>query len=345
MSSGKNAAGNGRQMRALLSTGCGGPDSLELRQMACPRPGAGEILIAVRSCGINYPDVLIIEDRYQVRPPRPFAPGGEVAGVVAEVGDGVSDFAPGDRVAGLTYIGGLAEQVACPAALAMKLPPDIPDADAAMLLSTYATAHHALVDRARIAAGDRVLILGAAGGVGLAAVEIACALGASVVAVVSSQAKADAAAAAGAAQCVIHDGAPRDVEAARLLTARLRDALGGEGADIVYDPVGGAFAEPALRTMAWGGRYLVVGFVAGIPSIPLNLPLLKGCEIVGVFMGEFARRRPDAHAASVAALFALHAAGRLRPHISARYPLARGGEAIAALRDRKAIGKIVVDIG
>ncbi|MBY8824414.1 NADPH:quinone oxidoreductase family protein [Sphingomonas colocasiae] len=331
-------------MRTLLSTRCGGPETLELKHLARPVPGPGQILIRVASCGINYPDVLIIEDRYQHRPPRPFAPGGEVSGVIAAIGEGVAGFAPGDRVAALTYIGGLADHVACDAAMAMKLPDDLPGPEAAMLMSTYATSYHALVDRGRISPGDRVVILGAAGGVGLAAVEIAAALGATVLALVSSPEKADAVRAAGAAHVIVHDGEPRDAASAKAMTGLIREALGDDGADIVYDPVGGGFAEPAVRAMAWNGRYLVVGFVAGIPSVPFNLPLLKGCEIVGVFMGGFAARDPDGYAANLRALFDLYSAGRLRPHISARYPLARGGDAIAVLRDRQAIGKIVVDM-
>ena len=334
----------GGVMRALLSTGCGGPETLELRRVARPVPAPGQILIRVMSCGVNYPDVLIIEDRYQHRPPRPFAPGGEVSGVVAAVGEGVTGFAAGDRVAALTYVGGLADHVACDAAMAIILPNGLPGAEAAMLMSTYATSYHALVDRGGIAPGDRVAVLGAAGGVGLAAVEIAAALGATVLALVSSPEKAEAVRAAGAAHCVVHDGEPRDGAGARALSARIRETLGGEGANIIYDPVGGGFAEPALRAMAWNGRYLVVGFVAGIPAMPLNLPLLKGCAVVGVFMGGFAERDPEGYAANLRALFDLHAAGRLRPHISARYPLARGGDAIAALRERRAVGKIVVDM-
>ncbi|MGV3478404.1 MAG: NADPH:quinone oxidoreductase family protein [Sphingobium sp.] len=330
--------------RALMSTRCGGPETLELRRIAQPSPGPGQILIRVESCGINYPDVLIIEDRYQHRPSRPFAPGGEVSGVVAAIGEGVTGFAPGDRVAALTYIGGLAEHVVCDAAMAIGLPDELPGAEAAMLMSTYATSYHALVDRGRISPGDRVVVLGAAGGVGLAAVEIAAAIGASVTALVSSTEKAEAVRSAGAAHIIVHDGEPGDAAAAKKLTGLIRDALDGGGADIVYDPVGGGFAEPVLRAMAWNGRYLVVGFVAGIPAVPFNLALLKGCEIVGVFMGGFAERDPEGYAANLRALFDLHAAGRLRPHISARYPLARGGEAIAALRDRRAIGKIVVDM-
>lgn len=335
---------DGRAMRALLSTRCGGPETLELQRVAQPSLRPGQILIRVASCGINYPDVLIIEDRYQHRPPRPFAPGGEVSGVVAAIGEGVTGFAPGDCIAALTYVGGLAEHVACDATMAIGLPDGLPGAEAAMLMSTYATSYHALVDRGRIGVGDRVVVLGAAGGVGLAAVEIATTLGATVVALVSSPDKANVVRAAGAAQCIVHDGEPGDAAAARALTRRIRDALGGVGADIVYDPVGGGFAEPALRAIAWNGRYLVVGFVAGIPALPFNLPLLKGCEIVGVLMGGFAERDPEGYAANLRALFDLHAAGRLRPYISARYPLTRGAEAIAALRERRAIGKIVVDM-
>lgn len=329
-------------MRALASVACGGPETLALIELSRPTPGPDELLIQVETCGINYPDVLVIEDRYQGRPARPFAPGGEVSGRVAAIGAGVSGFALGDRVAALTLLGGFAEYDLAPAARTVRVPEDMEGAAAAMLLATYATSFHALVDRGGIRTGKSLLVLGAAGGVGLAAVEIAAALGAHVTGMVSTEEKAAAVRAAGAAQCLIVADAPVGAAAAKAFTAQLKAASGGEGFDLVYDPVGGALAEPALRALAWEGRYLVVGFVAGIPAIPLNLILLKGSAIVGVFMGAFADREPDRFRTNLEALFALHREGKLRPLISGRYPLARGGDAIAALRDRQAIGKLIV---
>ncbi|SOB87347.1 NADPH:quinone reductase [Sphingomonas guangdongensis] len=329
-------------MRALLSEMAGGPETLKLTNLPDPVAGAGQVVVRVGACAINYPDVLIIEDRYQVRPPRPFAPGGEIAGTIESVGAGVSGWQVGERVVAVIGHGGLAEKVAAPAAALHRLP-DVRDiAEGAALLLTYATSLHALLDRGRLAAGHSLLVLGAAGGVGLAAVELGKAFGARVVAAVSSEAKAAAAIAAGADEVIIYDRAPFDKDASRALADRFKAAGGRGGFDVIYDPVGGDYAEPALRSIAWEGRYLVVGFPAGIPKLPLNLTLLKSCDVCGVFWGAFAARDPAANAAHVDTLFRLWVEGRIAPRVTQRFPLAQSGEAIAQMAARAAIGKLVV---
>jgi NADPH2:quinone reductase len=325
-------------MRALLSESPGGPGTLVLREVAAPDPAAGDVRVAVRACGINFPDVLLIEDKYQFRPPRPFAPGIEIAGVVEAVGEGVSTPAVGDRVLASVTHGGLAESCRARAARCVPMPDAMPFDAAAGFMVTYSTSWHALVDRAGLASGETLLVLGAAGGVGLAAVEIGKALGARVIAAVSSTAKAEVARAHGADEVVIY---PTEVADPRALAAAFKSAC-GDGADVIYDPVGGDYAEPALRAIAWAGRYLVVGFPAGIPRLPLNLTLLKGCDVRGVFWGAFAERDPDRQAANVATLMDLYARGSLKPEISERFALERGGEAIARLARREATGKVVV---
>ncbi|MCJ8190461.1 NADPH:quinone oxidoreductase family protein [Sphingomicrobium aestuariivivum] len=329
-------------MRTLLSHEPGGPETLKLEEVEAPEPGPGQVRIAVKAAAINYPDLLIIQDLYQMKPPRPFAPGGEVAGVVDKVGEGVEHLSEGDRVIAVPGFGGLAEQVVVEAKAAIPLPEGASYAQGAALLLTYATAIHALKDRGRIAAGQQVLVLGAAGGVGLAAVELAKAYGARVVAAVSSPDKARVAKEAGADDCVIYARGPLDKEASKALAKQFKDAAKGEGFDIVLDPVGGDYAEPALRSLGWQGRFLVVGFPAGIPKLPLNLALLKEAEVSGVFWGAFAMRDPQAYGAQVKELFALLAEGRISPRVTGTYPLEKGGEAIAALATRKVTGKLVV---
>jgi NADPH:quinone reductase-like Zn-dependent oxidoreductase len=328
-------------VRALLSHEPGGPETLRLGELPDPSPGPGELLVRVRACSINYPDVLIIEDRYQLKPPRPFAPGSEIAGEVEAVGDGVEGWSPGDRLIAATGFGGLVEKVAIPAHTAIPLPSERSFEEGSALLLTYATAIHALVDRGRMDRGQTLLVLGAAGGVGIAAVEIGKALGARVIAAVSSEEKARAAREAGADQAVIYPTGDLDP---RALSQLFKDAVGPPGADVILDPVGGDYAEAALRSIAWEGRFLVVGFPAGIPKLPLNLTLLKSCDVCGVFWGGFVARDPKRNAAHVERLFRWWAEGRIAPKISETYPLERGGEAIAALRDRKAVGKLVVTL-
>jgi NADPH:quinone reductase-like Zn-dependent oxidoreductase len=331
-------------MKALLSHEPGGPEMLRLADIPDPVAGPGELLVRVRAAAINYPDVLIIEDKYQFKPTRPFAPGGEVAGEVEAVGEGVTGWKAGDRLIAVPGHGGLAEKTVIPAKMAIRLPTDRSFTDGAALLLTYATSIHALYDRGRLKAGDTLLVLGAAGGVGLAAVELGKAKGARVVAAVSSDAKAGAARAAGADAAIVYPRGPFDRDGQKALAQMFKDAVGPEGANVICDPVGGDYAEPALRSIAWEGRYLVVGFPAGIPKLPLNLTLLKSCDVCGVFWGAFAARDPKANAAHVAELFRLWGEGKIGPKVSATYPLERGGEAIAAMAARQVIGKVVVTI-
>jgi len=331
-------------VKALLSVAPGGPETLVLSEIDAPSPNTGELLVAVKACAINYPDVLIIEDKYQFKPQRPFAPGGEIAGVVEAIGDGVSGFAIGDRVIAVTGHGGLVEKVVIAAASAFKLPPERSFADGAALLLTYATSIHALVDRGKLVEGETLLVLGAAGGVGLAAVELGKAFGARVIGAVSSAEKAKAARAAGADDVVIYGHAPFDKDQSKALADAFKAKLGPTGADVIYDAVGGDYCEPALRSIAWEGRYLVVGFPAGIPRLPLNLTLLKSCDVCGVFWGAFAARNPSANAAHVARLFRLWADGKIAPKVTETFGFADGGAAIARLASRNAIGKVVVKV-
>ena len=328
-------------MRALLSEEPGGPETLVLRDLPDLAAGAGELLVRVRACAMNFPDVLIIEDKYQLKPLRPFAPGGEFAGEVIGVGEGVSGWTKGDRLIVATGFGGLAEQVVIPAKSAIRLPSDRSFEEGSALLLTYATVIHALVDRGKLEAGQTLLVLGAAGGIGIASIEIGKALGARVVAAVSSEAKAQAAREAGAEEAVIY---PSDTSDSKALSQVFKDPVGPSGADIILDPVGGAYSEAALRSIAWEGRFLVVGFPAGIAKLPLNLTLLKSCDVCGVFWGAFAARDPEANAAHVEQLFRWWDEGKIAPKISATYPLERAGEAIRALAERKAVGKLVVTL-
>lgn len=331
-------------MKAIVSEAPGGPDTLVLRDLPAPTPGAGELLIRVAACGVNYPDALMLEDKYQFRPVRPFAPGGEVAGEVIGLGDGVSGFAVGDRVIALVGHGGMAEQVVAGAAKCLKTPPGMPATEAAAFIFTYGTSYHALKQRADLKAGDTLLVLGAAGGVGLSAVELGVAAGARVVAAASSEEKVALAIAHGAAAGVVYPRGPFDKDGAKALAELFKNACGKQGANVVYDAVGGDYAEAALRAIAWEGRFLVVGFPAGIPRIPLNLALLKGCQIVGVFWGSFTEREPAENSRNNQALIDLYVAGRLKPHVSRVFPLAEAGQAIRELSERRALGKIVVTL-
>ncbi len=329
-------------MKAIRTHAIGGPETLTLDEVDAPTPGAGEVRIAVKACAINYPDTLMIRDLYQFKPQRPYSPGGEIAGVIDAVGDGVEGYAVGDRVMAGIGNGGLAEQVVVQAGRMFPIPDGVPFEKAASLLMTYGTTIHGLKDRGHIKAGDTVLILGAAGGVGLSAVELAKAFGARVVAAVSSEAKGEVARKAGADEVVIYPREDMDKDASKALAEAFKTACGPNGANIVYDIVGGQYSEPALRSIAWEGRFLVVGFPAGIAKMPLNLTLLKSCDICGVFWGAFTAREPVKFRAQVDELFALMKAGKIDPLVSETFPLERAGDAIAKLENREAVGKLVV---
>ncbi|MEA3048892.1 MAG: NADPH:quinone reductase [Sphingomonadales bacterium] len=329
-------------MKALLSNEPGGPETLVLTELPDPEAGPGQLLVRVKACAINYPDVLIIEDKYQFKPPRPFAPGGEIAGTVEALGKGVTGWAAGDRLIAMLGHGGLAEKVLVNAATALRLPEERSFDEGSALILTYATSIHALLDRGRLKASETLLVLGAAGGVGLAAVELGKAYGARVVAAASSEEKAEAARAAGADSVLVYPQGPFDKDGSKALAQLFKDSVGPNGADVIYDPVGGDYAEPALRAIAWAGRYLVVGFPAGIPRLPLNLTLLKSCDVCGVFWGAFAARDPKANAAHIETLFRLWREGRIAPKVSRIWPLEQAGEAIAWMAARRAVGKLVV---
>ena len=330
-------------MKALLSKAPGGPETLVVEEVADPVAGPGQILVAIKACAVNFPDVLVIEDKYQFKPARPFAPGSEIAGVVEAVGEGVTEWKVGDRIlSGTGSQGGMAEKIAIPARAAFALPEGRSFAEGASLLMTYGTSIHGLVDRGHIKAGDTMLVLGAAGGVGISAIELGVAYGARVIAGVSSEEKAEMAKAAGAADAVVYGRGPFDKDQSRALAAAFKAAVGPDGANIIYDIIGGDYADPAIRCIAWEGRYLVVGFTAGIPKLSLNLTLLKSCDVAGVFWGAFAQRSPVENAANVATLFRLWDEGKINPRVTQTFPLAEGGKAIAQLGARAAIGKLVV---
>lgn len=322
-------------MRAALLRSFGPPENLEVSEVDDPVPAPDQVVIDVHACGVNFPDVLMVQDLYQFKPELPFAPGGEVSGIVSAVGTEVTDVSVGDRVAASCGVGGFAEKVAVPARSTFPIPEHVDLTAAAAFLTTYGTSYHALRDRARLQPGESLLVLGAAGGVGLAAVELGAAMGADVIAAASSDDKL--------AACVAH-GASHTVNYSTTdLKGWLKQHTGGRGVDVVYDPVGGDLSEPALRSMAWNGRFLVVGFAAGdIPRIPLNLPLLKGCAVLGVFYGSHAGRHPDANRAMVAELVEMLGAGRIDPSVSARFDLDHAADALRELMGRKVVGKAVV---
>ena len=331
-------------MKALRTHAAGGPETLVLEEIADPVPGKGEVLIEVHACSINFPDTLMIRDLYQFRPERPYAPGSELAGRILALGEGVTGWSVGDRVIAMIGHGGLAQKVVAPVQRLFALPDGVDYATGASLLMTYGTTIHGLKDRGHIKEGDTVLVLGAAGGVGLSAVELAKAFGARVIAAVSSEEKAQVARAAGADDVVIYGRAPFDKAQSKALAEQFKAACGPNGANIIYDVVGGDYSEPALRAIAWEGRFLVVGFPAGISRLPLNLTLLKSCDVCGVFWGAWTAREPAAFKAEVEELFALLKEGRINPRISQRFALEQGREAIALLENRQAVGKIVVEM-
>ena len=331
-------------MKAMMSHEPGGPETLTLTEVDTPEPGPGQLRIAVKAAGVNFPDTLIIRDLYQFKPPRPFAPGGEIAGVVEALGDGVEDFSVGDRVLAGGVNGGFATHFIANAAQTNKIPDAMPFDEAAAFMLTYGTSHYALKDRGAIKPGDALFILGAAGGVGAAAIELGKAFGAKVVAGVSSEEKAAFCKELGADETLIYPKGELDRAAQKELSGQIKALCGGEGADIVYDAVGGDYAEPAVRALAWEGRFLVIGFPAGIPKIPLNLTLLKSCQIVGVFWGAFTMRNPVKNAEYVAELFQFYKDGKIRPRVTASLPLEKAADALDMLQSRKATGKIVLTV-
>jgi NADPH2:quinone reductase len=324
-------------MKALLCKAFGRAETLVLEDIADPQIKKNEILLEVHAAGVNFPDTLIIEGKYQFKPPFPFSPGGEAAGIVMAVGDKVTQLNVGDRVMALTGWGSFAEQVAVPGYNVLPMPAAMDFNTAAAFSMTYGTSMHALKQRANLQPGETLLVLGASGGVGLAAVEIGKAMGARVIAAASSAEKLAVAKTAGADELINYNEANLKEEVKRLTS--------GNGADVIYDPVGGDLFDQAVRAIAWNGRLLVVGFASGrIPELPVNLALLKGAAVVGVFWGSFAQRQPQDNVANFQQLFTWYAEGKLKPLVSKVYPLARAGEAIDSLGERKAVGKVVVEV-
>ena len=322
-------------MHAWLCTTPTGTDALAWSEMPTPSPKPGEVLIEIRAASLNFPDLLIVQNKYQIKPPLPFVPGSEYAGVVQAVGEGVNHLRPGQSVACLTGTGGFATHTIAPAKLCLPLPDGFSHVDAAAFIMTYATSYHALIDRAALKAGETVLVLGAAGGVGTAAIQIAKAAGARVIAAASSDEKCDLCLKIGADAVINYSG-----ENLREAVKALSD---GKGPDVIYDPVGGDLAEPAFRSIAWRGRYLVIGFAAGpIPSLPLNLPLLKGASVVGVFWGDFAKREPQANAAMMGELVHWYGQGRIKPVIDRTMPMSQLKSAYAHMASRSVKGKLVL---
>ena len=322
-------------MKAVVCKAWGLPDSLVVEDVPDLVPAPGDVVIDVKAAGVNFPDVLTIQGKYQVKPELPFTPGNELAGVIRAVGAGVTAFKPGDHVIAFTRQGAFAEQAVVPASMLMPMPPGMEFDIAAAITLTYGTSHHAVVDRAGLQAGETMLVLGAAGGVGLAAIEIGKALGARVIAAASTDDKLAVCREHGADVCINYT--TEDLREA------IKAATGGKGPDVIYDPVGGQYAEPALRSIAWRGRYLVVGFANGaIPALPFNLMLLKGASVIGVFWGEFARREPQANLAGMRQLLDWLAEGKIRPHISARYSLEHTAQALNAMAARQVTGKVVI---
>ncbi len=337
-------SGKESYMRAVLSKAPGGPETLVVEEVMDPTPGPGEVVIEVKAVGVNYPDALIIADKYQFRPERPFAPGAEVAGVVDAVGEGVKGVFRGDRVVAVPGWGGMVERLKVRAETLISIPDGMDYETAAAFIMTYGTSYYALKERAQLQSGETLLVLGAAGGVGAAAVELGKAMGARVVAAASTNDKVEFALELGADNGLIYPSGPMDKAAQKALSGEFKLSTGRDGADVVFDGVGGDYAEPALRAMDWNGRYLVVGFPAGIPSLPLNLTLLKSVSVIGVFWGAAVARDPKAHAANMAELMQLYADGKIKPRVSRTFPLERAHEAIQALSDRTAVGKIVVKV-
>lgn len=330
-------------MRAMMSKEAGGPETLELTETETPKPGKGEVVIRVRAAGVNFPDTLIIKDLYQLKPQRPFAPGGEVSGEIESLGEGVSDVSVGDRVLAVPGYNGFSTHVVAHKSTLVPIPDDMPFDQAACFILTYGTSHYALKQRANLREGETLLILGAAGGVGAAAIELGKAMGARVIAAVSSEEKAAFCKELGADETLIY---PREMDrdAQKAFSGAIKELAGPKGVQVVYDAVGGNYAEPAVRALGWEGRFLVVGFPAGIPKLPLNLTLLKNCQVVGVFWGAFTKMEPDVHQANLKELFGMWSKGQIKPQISASFPLEKAADALRMLEDRKVLGKVVLNV-
>ena len=313
-------------MKAVLCKEFGPPESLVVEDIASPEPGPGEVVLEVHAAAVNFPDVLIIQNKYQFKPPLPFAPGGEVAGVVSKLGDGVKNLKIGDRVIGSCGHGGYVEEIALHEGACIPVPDEMDLETASALVLTYGTSHYGLKNRAQLKAGETLLVMGAAGGVGLAAVELGKAMGAD--------------------ETILYPSGKLDRDQQKAFSEEIKAKSGGQGADVIYDPVGDAYAEPALRAINWEGRYLVIGFAAGdIPAIPLNLALLKSCQIVGVFWGAFTAREPKANQANLQELMDMYKAGTIRPHISDKFPLEQAADALNKMANREVKGKVILTTG
>ncbi|MDA7416328.1 NADPH:quinone oxidoreductase family protein [Xenophilus arseniciresistens] len=326
-------------MHAWLCEDPVGVDALTWKELPTPQPGPGEVLVEIKAASLNFPDILIVQNKYQIKPPLPFVPGSEYAGVVQAVGEGVKHLKVGQNVACLSGTGGFGTYTIAPAALCMPLPDGFGHVDAAAFIMIYATSWHALMDRAQLKAGETVLVLGAAGGVGTAAIQIAKAAGAKVIAAASSPEKCALCESLGADSTINYS----EHKPGPALREAIKQATGGRGPDVIYDPVGGEFAEPAFRSIAWRGRYLVVGFASGpIPSLPLNLALLKGASLVGVFWGDFSKREPQANAAMMAELAQWYGQGKIKPVIDRTMPMSELKAAYAHMGSRGVMGKLVL---
>ncbi len=323
-------------MKAILCKKFGPPSQLELVDITSPKPGKKEVLIQIKSCSVNFPDTLVIQGLYQFKPPLPFSPGGDIAGIVKEIGEGVKHLKIGDHVFGVVPYGGFAEEVVAPVSRVFPIPSSMDFKVASSFIMAYGTSYHALKDRAQLQAGESLLVLGASGGVGLAAVELGKLMGARVIAAASTEAKLALCKKYGADELINYTNED--------LKKRTKELTGGQGVNVVYDPVGGDYCEAALRATAWEGRFLIVGFPAGIAKIPMNLPLLKGCDIVGVFWGRFAQETPQKSLMNTMELIKLYSEGKLKPHIDRTYSLEESPQALEDMMNRKVMGKVVIEM-
>jgi NADPH2:quinone reductase len=322
-------------MKAVLCKELGPAEKLVVEQVPSPKPAKGQVVVSVKACGVNFPDTLIIQGKYQFKPEPPFSPGGEVAGIVKELGEGVSGVAVGDRVIAFSTWGGYAEELAVDADRLISMAPGMDFVSASAFILTFGTSYHALKDRAQLQPGETLLVLGASGGVGIAAIQLGKVMGARVIAAASSDEKLAVCKANGADELINY--------ATDDLRTRIKAITGGKGVNVIYDPVGGGYAEPALREMAWNGRFLVVGFAAGdIPKVPLNLTLLKGCSIVGVFWGSFTRNEAEKSRQNHQDLMKMFTSGKVKPHIHATYPLEQAAQALNDVTYKRVSGKVVL---